>query len=201
MEVVSGIILGLDTDTPDTGDRILQFIHASQIPMLTINLLYALPKTKLYDRLLAEGRVLDDPTRLSNVQFKMPYEQVLAMWRTTIEKAYAPDALLERFEYQTRATFPNRLHPRPDKVTAEMLTFGIQAIARTMWHVGLRSDWRREFWRVTGPMLKQGRIDDVMHIAVVGHHLIRFARDSMQGNPEASFYADPSRGAEATISS
>lgn len=51
MEVVGGIILGLDTDTPQTVDHVLRFIEASQIPMLTINLLYALPKTPLYRRL------------------------------------------------------------------------------------------------------------------------------------------------------
>jgi len=39
MEVVSGIILGLDTDTPESADRIIEFIRASQIPMLTINIL------------------------------------------------------------------------------------------------------------------------------------------------------------------
>ncbi|MCA1596613.1 MAG: B12-binding domain-containing radical SAM protein, partial [Chloroflexi bacterium] len=41
MEVVSGIIMGLDTDTIDTADRILEFIRLSNIPMLTINLLMA----------------------------------------------------------------------------------------------------------------------------------------------------------------
>src|SRR5690606_10124891 len=60
MEVVSGIILGLDTDTVDTADRIIEFIQRSRIPMLTINLLYALPKTPLYDRLMAEGRVMEE---------------------------------------------------------------------------------------------------------------------------------------------
>ncbi len=194
MEVVSGIILGLDTDTPDTGERILQFIAASKIPMLTINLLYALPRTKLYDRLAAEGRLIDDPARLSNVDFKMPYDQVVAMWQSTIRRAYEPAALLERFDWQTRHTFPNRLFPRPEKVNVDMVTYGMQAIARTMWHVGMRADWRREFWQIAGPLMKQGRIDEVMHIAIVGHHLIRFARECQHDSPEAAFYADPSRG-------
>ncbi len=35
MEVVSGIILGLDTDTPRTGTDILGFVERSQIPMYT----------------------------------------------------------------------------------------------------------------------------------------------------------------------
>src|SRR6185503_17257004 len=57
MEVVSGIILGLDTDKPGTADALLSFIDQSQIPLLTINLLQALPKTPLWDRLERENRL------------------------------------------------------------------------------------------------------------------------------------------------
>ena len=35
LEVVSGIILGLDTDDEGTADRIIEFIERSNIPMLT----------------------------------------------------------------------------------------------------------------------------------------------------------------------
>ena len=63
MQVVSGIIMGLDSDTPDTGQRILDFIGQTQIPMLTINLLQALPQTPLWDRLASAGRIDDDEGR------------------------------------------------------------------------------------------------------------------------------------------
>ena len=55
LEVTSGIILGLDTDSDDTESRLIDFIDLSQIPMLTINLLQALPKTPLWDRLKRDG--------------------------------------------------------------------------------------------------------------------------------------------------
>ena len=57
LDVSSGIILGLDTDTPQTVDRLIEFIERSKIPMLTINLLQALPKTPLFDRLKRDGRI------------------------------------------------------------------------------------------------------------------------------------------------
>src|SRR5207253_9051242 len=44
MEITSGIILGLDTDSADTADRLIEFIEQSKIPLLTINILQALPK-------------------------------------------------------------------------------------------------------------------------------------------------------------
>ena len=61
LEVTSGIILGLDTNSDDTESRLKEFIDVSQIPMLTINLLQALPKTPLWDRLAQAGRIDDDP--------------------------------------------------------------------------------------------------------------------------------------------
>ena len=51
LEVTSGIILGLDTDTKDSEGRLKAFIDLSGIPILTINLLQALPRTPLWDRL------------------------------------------------------------------------------------------------------------------------------------------------------
>ena len=78
MEVVSGIILGLDTDKPETGQHLLDFIDASQIPLLTINLLQALPQTPLWDRLKRENRLIEDEGRDSNVDFLLPYEDVVS---------------------------------------------------------------------------------------------------------------------------
>src|ERR1700759_2036487 len=109
MEVVSGIILGLDTDKPETGQHLLEFIEASQIPLLTINLLQALPKTPLWDRLKREGRLIEDDGRDSNVDFRLPYEDVVGTWRSCMGSAYLPAKVLERFEYQIRHTYPHRI--------------------------------------------------------------------------------------------
>ncbi len=195
MEVVSGIIMGLDTDTPRTGANILGFIEASNIPLLTINLIYALPKTPLYDRLQSSGRVLSPEAaerRVSNVRFLLPYDDVVRMWFETITAAYAPEALFRRFRYQTERTFPNRKLRRP-KPSAALVRYGLSVMSRVLWHCGLKASWRREFWDLCWPLLRQGRIDEVIHIGVVAHHLLTFTRDIEEGRWEASFYADASR--------
>lgn len=196
MEVVAGIILGLDTDTPQTAERILEFIDASRIPMLTINLLYALPRTPLYRRLEADGRLREDRAAISNVDFRLPYGDVLSMWERCISGAYAPERLLERFVHQTENTFPNWF-PAPRKVDARDVAFGMRTLARVLWQVGARADWRREFWQVAGPLLRSGRIEELIHIGLVSHHLVRFSRDAVAGNAEAAFYADPNQSASA----
>jgi len=63
IEIAAGIIIGLDTDTPETIDAILEFIDASQIPIVTPNLLVALPHTPLYERLEKANRLNDGAGR------------------------------------------------------------------------------------------------------------------------------------------
>src|SRR5690606_33921118 len=194
-----GIILGLDSDTEQTADHVLAFIEQSRIPMLTINLLYALPRTALFDRLHRSGRLVNEPGRASNVDFKLPYEQVLATWRRCIGEAYEPRNLLARFQSQCDTTFRNRLKFKR-RVTPGTVAFGLRTLARTLYHVGVRGDFAAEYRRTCGPLLRAGRVEEVIHIGVVAHHLVRFTRDCLNGTGqgEAAFYADPTRSAPAT---
>jgi hopanoid C-2 methylase len=191
LEVVSGIILGLDTDSPETGRRILDFINESAIPLLTINILHALPRTPLWRRLEASGRLVDSAGRESNVDFLLPYEQVVAMWRECVTEAYRPDRVFARYAYQVKHTFPNRktLPNSPARVNAASIRRGVGILSRVIWHVGIRSNYRRLFWRVALPALRKGNIEEVIHVGVVGHHLIQFARECARGEAERCFYA------------
>jgi radical SAM superfamily enzyme YgiQ (UPF0313 family) len=192
LEVVSGIIIGLDTDDEHTAQRIIEFIDASQIPMLTINILYALPKTPLWNRLTAEGRLVEDGGRESNIEFKLPYETVLGMWRRCIVDAYTPEALYARFAYNRKHTFANRkvFPPNARRASWRNVVMGFAMLGRILWRIGIRGDYRRTFWRMAGPDLRAGEIEDLIHIAVVSHHLIQFTRDCTRGVGEASFYVD-----------
>ena len=191
MEVVSGIILGLDTDTPETPAQILDFIRRSNIPMLTINLLQALPRTPLWDRLAAAGRLIEDPARESNVAFRLPYDRVLDSWRRLIAEAYAPEALYRRFAYNVAHTYPNRIKPpaSPQRASWANLRKGMRIMANLLLRVGVLADYRREFWRMALPLLRAGRIEDLIHVGLVAHHLITFARDAAAGAQNASFYS------------
>src|SRR6516225_3024935 len=109
MEVVSGIIMGLDTDKPNTSEALLGFIDQSKIPMLTINLLQALPKTPLWDRLERENRLNHDESRDSNVEFLLPYDTVIDSYRRCISIAYEPEKVFARYEHLCENTNVNRL--------------------------------------------------------------------------------------------
>ena len=198
MEVVSGIILGLDQDTPGTADSILSCIEASKIPMLTINLLYALPKTPLWRRLEKEGRLLSDGAGggESNVRFLLPREVVRKSWLKCVTVANGPEALYRRFRHQVENTYPNRFKPGALlKVERADVANGLRILARILWRVGILSDYRRTFWRLARPALKRGDVESVIHAGLVGHHLIRFARDCEAGIGEYSFYAEEGKPA------
>jgi radical SAM superfamily enzyme YgiQ (UPF0313 family) len=190
LEVVSGIILGLDTDSDDTEGRLRDFIDLSQIPMLTINLLQALPKTPLWDRLARAGRIDDDPRRESNVRFLRPYEEVVSMWRRAIAHAYDPERLFARFAHQIDATYANRLIvPVRGKLTWANLSNAAVMAWRVVLHIGILSDYRKPFWRTARHAVRRGQIDALLGIAFVAHHLIQFTREALRGEQNASYYS------------
>jgi hopanoid C-2 methylase len=191
MEVVAGIILGLDTDTVETARRILDFVERSNIPMLTINLLQALPRTPLHARLAAAGRITDDPRRDSNVLFRRPYAEVIADWRYCVSRAYEPAALYRRFAYNLQHTYPNRIRPPASRQRASWANMrkGLRILANLLLRVGLLGDYRRIFWTAAWPLIKAGRIEDLIHMGLVAHHLIAFTRDAVGGRHSAAFYS------------
>ena len=195
MEVVSGIIMGLDTDTPETADRILEFIRLSNIPMLTINLLHALPRTPLWRRLELEGRLVVDENRESNVEFLMPYEQVVEMWRRCISTAYEPEFLYQRFAYNIEHTYCNRIEVpnSPARVSWSNIRKGLTLLGNILLRVGVFSHYRETFWKMAKPALKTGDIENLIHIGLVGHHLIQFAAECAKGEESASFYSQKVR--------
>ncbi|MBI3434874.1 MAG: B12-binding domain-containing radical SAM protein [Proteobacteria bacterium] len=197
MEVVSGIILGLDSDTPQTGDALIEFVEQSRIPMLTMNLLQALPRTPLWDRLKREGRLLaDNGARESNVDFRMPYEQVLSMWKDCISRAYHPRALFARYEHHARGTYRNRFAPpaTPQRASWKNIRRGLGILGRILWHVGLRGDYRRHFWGFALRRAARGEIESLISVAILAHHLILFAREASAGRKNASYYSERLRG-------
>jgi radical SAM superfamily enzyme YgiQ (UPF0313 family) len=197
MEVTSGIIMGLDTDTDTSADQLIEFIEQSKIPVLTINLLHALPKTPLWERLARADRITDDPTLESNVRFLRPYEEVVDSWRRCIAHAYDPERLFDRFRHQVESTYVNRINPSGrGKLTFANLRMGAVLAYRLLMKVGIRSDYRRHFWQAARHALRHGQIDAVMGMGFVSYHLIRFTREALRGEQNASFYSTHERGSQ-----
>ena len=191
MEVVSGIIMGLDTDKPGTADALLSFVDESRIPLLTINLLQALPKTPLWDRLEREKRLIDDDSRDSNVDFLLPYDQVVSSWRRCMEIAYQPEKLFARYQHQCEYTYANRLKVpvSPEMRSWANIRRGLIMLRNIFWKVGVLGDYRKAFWKFALRRLRQGDIEGLIGSAMIAHHLIIFARAASGGRQNASNYS------------
>ncbi|HEV2692442.1 MAG TPA: DUF4070 domain-containing protein [Verrucomicrobiae bacterium] len=192
IEAASGIIMGLDTDTPETPEAIMDFASVSNIPIMTVNILYALPKTALFDRLQKANRLLPDAgNRDSNIVFLEPYEIVLGNWKRVIGTIYNPEKLYARYHHNAIHTFPNRVRPQhPLKLaTGRNLLRAVKIFSRLAWHVGICGDYRRLFWSMAWRELKQGNVENVFAVGIVAHHLITYARECTQGKMQSSNYS------------
>jgi hopanoid C-2 methylase len=190
MEVVSGIIMGLDSDKPDTANALIDFVEQSKIPMLTINLLQALPKTPLWDRLERENRLNHDEDRDSNVEFLLPYDHVVSEWQRVMKVVYAPEKLFERYEYQCDQTYAKRVKPPAStQATWPSIKRGLIILRNVFWRVGVLGDYKRIFWKFALRRLRKGDIEGMLSAALVGHHLVRFGQEATSGNQNASNYS------------
>ena len=62
-------------------------------------------------------------------------------------------------------------------------------MSRILWHVGLRSDYRQQFWRMFWILIRRGEVELIFHISIVAHHLIAYTREALQGKGQASNYS------------
>ncbi len=82
-----------------------------------------------------------------------------------------------------------RARPPTGKLSVANLWKGISTLARLIWKVGLVGNYRGIFWKMAWPALKELDIEDVVHISLVAHHMIQFAREAEEGYQNASFYS------------
>jgi len=172
---------------------LLAFVDESQIPLLTINLLQALPKTPLWDRLEREGRLLDDDddSRDSNVAFLLPYDQVVESWRKCMEVAYQPEKLYARYQYQCDYTYSRRIKVpvTPEQKSWANIKRGLIMLRNIFWKVGVLGDYKKVFWKFALGRLRHGDIEGLIASSMIGHHLIMFARAASVGQQNASNYS------------
>jgi hypothetical protein len=54
-------------------------------------------------------------------------------------------------------------------------------------------NYRSTFWKMAKPALKSGNIENLIHVGLVGHHLIKFAQECVKNEESASFYSQKIR--------
>lgn len=109
IDIYGGFIVGFDNDTMATFDKQYDFITQSGIQAAMIGLLTALPKTPLYDRLKAEGRLIPQANHADNTKLatniipkQMAYEEMVSGYRRLYERLLDPRNIAERINNKIR---------------------------------------------------------------------------------------------------
>ena len=57
------------------------------------------------------------------------------------------------------------------------------------WQIGVLGNYRRVFWKFALGRLRRGDLEGLIGSAMIGHHLIMFAREASGGQQNASNYS------------
>ncbi|MEZ5277908.1 MAG: B12-binding domain-containing radical SAM protein [Opitutaceae bacterium] len=113
LQVQGGFIVGFDNDPPSIFQRQIEFIQASGIVTAMVGILQAIPGTKLYDRLLQQGRLLGNTTGdnvdgTTNFVSRMNVDTLRDGYRRLMDHIYAPGPYYRRIR-----TFLREFQPSP----------------------------------------------------------------------------------------
>jgi radical SAM superfamily enzyme YgiQ (UPF0313 family) len=97
LDIHAGFIVGFDSDDHKIFDDQFEFIQNNGILLAMVGMLGAIPKTPLYDRLKAEGRLVDDDPNCNFHPKQMTRDQLREGYWKLVEKLYTPEHFLERY--------------------------------------------------------------------------------------------------------
>jgi Domain of unknown function (DUF4070) len=157
--------MGFDSDDVGIFDRQVEFIQRARIPFAMTGLLHAIPKTPLYERLLAEGRLdpNDHPEFVTNIRpLRMTPEELRDGYLRVLNEIYDAENYFARTEalflrpdfeigyVKARPAYWRRRPLRYAWTQAKLVLPAIGLFLRLMTRIAspeLRRHYRRRLWR------------------------------------------------------
>jgi radical SAM superfamily enzyme YgiQ (UPF0313 family) len=181
--VTAGFIIGFDSDTEDIFERQRDFIERAAIPWAMAGFLQAPATTPLYDRMLKQGRLLDEDTALSNFNspnFRtlLPLPILLQGLRETLVSLYSASAFYNR-AYRSLVQWETR---EQQKATPYPFLLALGVLVRSILRQGILSSYRRTYWKFLWQILRRWsrnppKLVMGMTMLLSGHHFIKYAQD------------------------
>jgi len=176
LEVMGGFIVGFDSDQNDIFRRQFDFIQRSGVATAMVGLLTALPKTRLYQRLSGEGRILhatqgNNTSATLNFLPKLNREFLLNGYRDLMRRLYEP-----RTYYRRIRTFLK--HHRPQGPATRLSRSDLQAFVKSFWWLGVCHRGRLDYWRlcVATAFSRPRQFRHAVELAIIGYHFRRVAK-------------------------
>lgn len=185
IEVTAGFIIGFDTDPPDIFQRQVEFIQELAVPTAMVGLLMALPNTRLWNRLQAEGRLRGlssgDNTHHTELNFvtMLPESLLEEGYRYVLSRVYDPRRYFDRafrflkmhpptsVDHETRAREPIKWE--------QLAAFGRSLLFQTFSRYGVWYLW----YLIRAIVVRPKRIVRAVTLAVQGHHYFVITRQTL----------------------
>jgi len=176
LEVMGGFIVGFDNDPTDIFRRQFEFIQRSGVVTAMVGLLTALPETRLYRRLMDEGRIEAESTG-NNTQAALNFlprlgrEFLVNGYRDLMKELYKPRAYYRRIR-----TFLENHKPQGPRL--RLSRADLQAFLKSLWLLGFWHRGRLAYWRFCiTTLLRRPRLFHVaVELAITGYHFRRVAK-------------------------
>lgn len=176
LQVQAGFIVGFDSDPPSIFERQIRFIQESGIATAMVGMLTALKGTKLYYRLVREGRLLEDASGdntsiATNFIPAMNMETLANGYRTIIETIYSPK------NYYRRVLTLLKDYQPLKKGGARLDTDRFLALIRSMLILGILGKERLQYWKLFfWSLLRRPRLfPTAITLAIYGFHFRKVA--------------------------
>ena len=175
-QIQGGFILGFDNDNLSIFNRMIDFIQKSKITMAMVGLLQAMPKTRLWQRLKEEKRLLnqasgDNTDGALNFIPKMNRASLLAGYKKVVDHIYAPKQYSQRL-----ISFLKEYEPKKHK--RYKMNFGqFNALLRSFWVLGIKEKERFYFWKLLFWCLfrRPKTLPMAVRLAILGFHFRKVA--------------------------
>lgn len=176
-EVLGGFIIGFDSDSLNIFEEQIDFIQKSGIVTAMVGLLNAPRGTKLYKRLLQQGRltgeISGDNTDLSiNFIPKMGYRPLIDGYKYLITYIYSPSHF-----YRRLITFLMNYRPLKKRGSSIQLCH-IKAFLRATWALGIIGEERFYYWEaLLWTIFRRPQLIHLcVRLAIYGYHFRKVFR-------------------------
>jgi radical SAM superfamily enzyme YgiQ (UPF0313 family) len=180
--VCAGFIVGFDSDDDQIFSRQIEFVERAAIPWAMTGVLQAPPTTPLYDRLLAEGRLITDSEsadnfNLPNFRTLLPTDVLMGGLRRILLELYDPDRFFDR----TLRSLEYWQTSPAQRVPEIPWHYYLRATLGSIWHQGVTSNYRAAYWRYCARIFRRWSRDPVklweaLIIMLSAHHFVSYAR-------------------------
>ena len=180
--VMAGFIVGFDSDDETIFERQREFIEQSAIAWAMAGMLQAPPTTPLFDRMKAEGRLIEDSDAITNFsapnfRTTMPLPTLLHGLSRLLADLYDPKSYFQRARRSLEAW-----QPRPaQSPTGASPLYAWRVLASSFWTQGVKSTYRREYWSFLGMLVRRyrgspARLSMGITLLLTAHHFVIYAR-------------------------